>query len=173
MMINIKNSDKLLLTKKVIDMLNKKIFKLILSIVVICIIIILINLNFNVSNITLYINWKILLPKPSSETTIFKYEYREGEDLEIWHYTSENNIYDLSKKMNKINDINEIKSILEKYYSYLNEEEKIKFKSSVDYDSILDTNNYYLYKKENNEKRMLLLIFSENSKKLYMFNVNH
>lgn len=154
-------------------MAKSKINKLVLLMIMLIAIIVFLGSKLNVKNITLYINWKIFLPKPTSETTIFKYEYSEGEDLKIWNYENNDNVHIFSKKLNKINNINLVKTSIEKYYSYLNKSEQELFKKNIDYDAILSTDNYYLYKTENNEKRMLILIFSEKEKKLYIFNVNH
>ncbi len=154
-------------------MAKSKINKLILLMIMLIASVVFLESKLNVNNITLYINWKIFLPKPTSETTIFKYEYREGEDLRIWNYENNDNVPLFSKKLDKINNINLVKTLIEKYYSYLNESEQELFKKNIDYDTILSTDNYYLYKTENNERGMLILIFSEKEKKLYIFNVNH
>ena len=59
-----------------------------LTILIILLIIFIIIFIF-ISNprVVTYINWKIYLPRPQKIDVIYNFEFREGEDLEIWHYS--------------------------------------------------------------------------------------
>ena len=37
----------------------------------------------------LKMNWDVTLSQPKEVETIYRYEYREGDDFEIWKYTEE------------------------------------------------------------------------------------
>lgn len=135
------------------------------------IIIIVIYNVFNTSNIVLYINWNIKLPKPNKVDVIYNYQYREGEDLEIWHYNDKkiNKIIN-NKSSKKIDKINKefIKQKLNDYYIVLDDNEKDLFNTSVNIDFLIQEENYFIYYEK--DKSWILLVIEYKSKDMYYFN---
>lgn len=152
--------------------IKNKLFKLLICIVVILNLLLIFKI-FNNHNTYLYINWKILLPEPSSVNNIYRYDFREGEDFIVWNYNSDKDSLAVTKKLQKMDDIKKVNELLIEYYSYLDDENKNKFSSNIDFNIILNDDNYYLYKTENNNRHKLLLIFVPKYSNLYIFNVVH
>ena len=125
------------------------------------------------SNIILYINWSIKLPKPNKVDIIYNYTYREGEDLEIWHYNEiKTNKIINNKSLKKIDKIHKefIRQKLKDYYMILDDNEKELFNTNVNVDSLLEEENYFIYS-ERDETWILLLLDYENKNLYYFSNV--
>lgn len=135
------------------------------------IIIVVIYNVFNTSNIVLYINWNIKLPKPNKVDVVYNYQYREGEDLEIWHYNDKkiNKIIN-NKSSKKIDKINKefIKQKLNDYYIVLDDNEKDLFNTNVNIDFLIQEENYFIYYEK--DKSWILLVIEYKSKNMYYFN---
>lgn len=135
------------------------------------IIIVVIYNVFNTSNIVLYINWNIKLPKPNKVDVVYNYQYREGEDLEIWHYNDKkiNKIIN-NKSSKKIDKINKefIKQKLNDYYIILDDNEKDLFNTNVNIDFLIQEENYFIYYEK--DKSWILLVIEYKSKNMYYFN---
>lgn len=125
----------------------------------------------NNPRIVAYINWKVYLPKPQKIDTIYNFEFREGEDLEIWYYSENgvrkiisNNTFKSINKQNK--DL--IKQKLYEYYDILNDDNKNLFNANVDIDSLLLEENYFTYI-EKEDSSWLLLILDYKNNKMFSF----
>lgn len=119
----------------------------------------------------LFLNWKIYVPKPNKIDSIYRFEYREGNDLEIWYYKDDKFKKIISRNdFNKITlkNINTVNKLIENYYDRLNEVEKSKFNKRLDKKKILLKNNYYFYKEENRDSFLIIIADSENNM-LYLF----
>jgi hypothetical protein len=64
----------------------KKIRIIILLILILVISFIVIDAKIDHNNILLKINWDIWLSKPNNVEIIYNFDYREGDDFEIWTY---------------------------------------------------------------------------------------
>lgn len=150
-------------------MRRKYMISLAIILIVVCIIIIFLNNH----RITLHINWKIYLPKPQKIDIIYNFQYREGEDLEIWKYDEK----DIKKITNKeifknIDETNKefIQQKLKEYYEILNDTNKQLFNDNVNTLSLLDKSNYFAYiSKENDIRTWLLLIINSKTNEMYYF----
>ena len=150
-------------------MRRKYIISLAIILIVVCIIIIFLNNH----RITLYINWKIYLPKPQKIDIIYNFQYREGEDLEIWKYDEK----DIKKITNKeifknIDETNKgfIQQKLKEYYEVLSDTNKQLFNDNVNTLLLLDKSNYFAYiSKENDIRTWLLLIINSKTNEMYYF----
>lgn len=152
---------------------KNKLFKLLMCIIVILNVLLFFKI-FDNHNIELYINWKIMFPKPSSVNNIYRFDFAEGEDFIIWEYENDKDVSKLIKKLHPIDDINKITNLLDEYYSHLDNINKQIFKENTNYEKLLNINNYYLYKNEYNSEvcfSNLLLIFVPEDNYLYIFQV--
>ena len=113
--------------------------------------------------------------KKSTEerNVIYRFQYREGEDLEIWQYAEK----DIKKITNKeifknIGEQNKefIQQKLKEYYEVLNDTNKQLLNDNVNILSLLEESNYFAYiNKENDTKTWLLLIINSKTNELYYF----
>lgn len=88
----------------------------------------------------MYLNWKIQLPKPQEINTIYKYDYKEGEDFLIWVYSEKKMQKIISKKsFQKIEEksLEEIKARISEYYNRLDDNEKKLFNDNVSINELL------------------------------------
>lgn len=120
-----------------------------------------------------FINNGIYLPKPETMTTIYRFNFKEGDDLNIWSY-SEKRFNKLTSKgyLHKINDnnIEVIRKRVGDYYNGLTETEKKLFNENVNIDEIIIVNNYYFYKQSKEDDQTFLTIIADcSSKNLYFF----
>lgn len=118
------------------------------KIYVIGIVITLVLLCGCTNSILLKINWEISMPEPNEVEVIHHFDYKEGDDIEIWKYDSSKvDIIKDKKEFKLINDSNlgEIKSYLNQYYEGLsyNEELQEKFNDNVSIEDIASEGNYY------------------------------
>lgn len=104
----------------------KKILKALIIIIIAITLILTILYNFS-DSIFLKINWDIYLPKASENNIIYRFDYREGDDLEIWEY----NNFKVEKiknndKFTVITDVNitNVKDYMNNYYDELGNDEK-------------------------------------------------
>lgn len=150
----------------------KKILKALIIIIIWITFILTILYNFS-DSIFLKINWDIYLPKPSENNIIYRFDYREGDDLEIWEYN--NSKVEKIKKNDKftvITDVNitDVKDYMNTYYDELgNDEKKSKFNNNIDINKIVVQGNYYSLIKENDNYLLLLLDITDNK----MYYLNH
>lgn len=152
---------------------KNKLFKLLMCIIVILNVLLFFKI-FDNHNIELYINWKIMFPKPSSVNNIYRFDFAEGEDFIIWEYENDKDVSKLIKRLHPIDDINKITNLLDEYYSHLDNINKQIFKENTNYEKLLNINNYYLYKNEYTSEvcfSNLLLIFVPEDNYLYIFQV--
>jgi hypothetical protein len=128
----------------------------------------------------LEINWELRVPNPKSIEVIYNFEYREGNDFEIWTYDS-SDIEDM-KEYDKFKIITEgnidlVKGFFKKYYDDLSyDEEKIsKFKENFSIENEIKEDNYYLLIKDDegtiDEDFLLLYLDVENNKVYYFASV--
>ena len=75
-------------------MRKKYLIGLAITLTVVCIILMFLNNP----RIVIYMNWKIYLPKPQERNVIYRFQYREGEDLEIWQYAEKDTFGDTFQK---------------------------------------------------------------------------
>lgn len=122
----------------------------------------------------LFVNHGIVLPSPKSIDTVYRFDFREGEDLEIWLYNNKAFNKVISKKyFLKINEDNSVKvrEFITKYYENLNVDEKEMFDENVDISSLVNSNNFYYLDIDKNDERTFLLILADvENKKLYFCN---
>lgn len=151
------------------EMRKKYLIGLAITLTVVCIILIFLNNP----RIVIYMNWKVYLPKPQERNVIYRFQYREGEDLEIWQYAEK----DIKKITNKeifknIGEQNKefIQQKLKEYYEVLNDTNKQLLNDNVNILSLLEESNYFAYiNKENDTKTWLLLIINTKTNELYYF----
>ncbi len=121
-----------------------------------------------------FINHGIYLPKPLERNSIFYFDFKEGQDLEIWNYKEENfnKITSKTKFKEIYRDGNlKIKRKLTEYYELLDNDERKLFDQNVKFSEVLDSKNYYYLKEKKNEsKTFLIIIASLDDKKIYIFN---
>jgi len=148
-------------------------------IMVICIIILNIAIIFTYKfffineNVNLSINWKIDIPKPKNIEVLYNYEYRDGEDLEIWYYEKEN-IEEIVNNNNFKNIDEENKSFIYQkmndYYIILDEDKKKLFDENVSIERLITEENYFAFNtSKDNEESWILLILDYKTGKLYYF----
>lgn len=101
-------------------MRKKYLIGLAITLTVVCIILMFLNNP----RIVIYMNWKIYLPKPQERNVIYRFQYREGEDLEIWQYAEKDTFGDTFQKQV---DLFEKRSIIKKS----SWEDQYKFKLSI------------------------------------------
>lgn len=150
-------------------MRKKYLIGLAITLTVVCIILIFLNNP----RIVIYMNWKVYLQKPQERNVIYRFQYREGADLEIWQYAEK----DIKKVTNKeifknIGEQNKefIQQKLKEYYEVLNDTNKQLFNDNVNILSLLEESNYFAYiNKENDTKIWLLLIINSKTNELYYF----
>lgn len=122
----------------------------------------------------LYINWGINIPRANNVNIIYNYEFREGEDLEIWNYKTED-IEKIAKNDNFKSIDEENKEIIEEklndYYRILDDNEKKLFNTNVDVQALLLPNNHFAYISEDDITWLLLILDSENCKLYYFSNI--
>lgn len=161
-------------------MLNNKIKKLlaIVCIFILLIVILLFFKGFNGICFEAYINHKISLWKPLNVETIYRYEFREGEDFYIFSYANDKDIKKIIKKndfkrINQNNLKNTIK-VLNRYRDDLCEKEQKLFDKNTNILELSTIGNYYLYveNRDNDDDYFICIIFPED-KKVYYFNINH
>lgn len=130
----------------------------------------------NIHNFQLKINWDMYLTKPDKVEVIYNFDYREGDDFEIWKYSN--------LKLNKIRDnghlklitnenLQDIKNIFNSYYNQLayNEKYQSEFKKYFSIDEMILENNYFSKITDNDDSNnFLLLLIDTRSNKLYYFN---
>ena len=161
-------------------MLNYKIKRLlaIVCILILLIVIFLFFKSFNSICFEAYINHKILLWNPLNVETIYRYEFREGEDFYIFSYANDKDIKKIIEKNNfkKINkdNLKRVIKILTRYRDDLCEKELNLFDKNTNISKLSTIGNYYLYvdNREEDEDYSICIIFPLN-KKIYYFNVNH
>lgn len=147
------------------------ILKKILKVFIITLILILTILYSFIDSVFLKINWGIYLPKPIKNNIIYRFDYKEGDDFEIWEYS--NSKLEKVKSKNYFNvltdtDINDVKNYINVYYEEINKEEKSKFNANFDINKIVVPGNYYaLIREENN---YLLLLLDDIDNKIYYMN---
>lgn len=121
---------------------------------------------------SIYINWNKYIPIPDNTKVIYNYNYREGQDLDIWQYNNNktNKIKNLNyfKKMNKKNVEKQIKE----YYKKLDEQEKKLYNKNININELTNNKNYYAFLDVPKENRYILLILDTNENKLYLFHEN-
>lgn len=161
-------------------MLNHKIKKLLATvcIFILLIVIFLFFKSFNSICFEAYINHKILLWNPLNVETIYRYEFREGEDFYIFSYADDKDIKRIIKK-NKFKKINQdnlkrIIKILNRYRDDLCEKEQKLFNKTTSISKLSTIGNYYFYVQDtkDNEDYFICILFP-NDKKIYYFNINH
>jgi len=156
--------------------LFKKHSKKIIILFIIFLLVLIFTINRFGQQFEVYINWKVYLPRPDNIDTIFKYDFRKGEDFLIWSY-SKNKFTKItsSKRFNEIAKDN-VELVTEKiieYYNLLDDDEKNLFDKNANIEDLLKIGNYYLLKLRKNEKSDFLLIIGNiKEDKLYYFNVN-
>ena len=124
-------------------------------------------------NKELYLNWHVYLPKAKHVDTIYRFDYREGEDLSILTYSEKKFSKIISKKEFKpINQENLeiISRKVKEYYNILEDWEKELFDKNVDINQLLEItqNNFYLFKTSQIESRTyVILLASMEENKIY------
>lgn len=120
----------------------------------------------------MYYNWHLLLKKPEVNKVIFEYEYRKGEDFEIWEYDDINQIISSNGfKKSTEKDDEFVRNILYRYYSQLDDTEKELFDKNTSTEELARATHYYLYKERGSDE-YILLIACPNNKKVYYLHVN-
>jgi hypothetical protein len=149
----------------------RKRYLVILMIIILILSIILLFINS--PRVIFYINWNIYLPKPQKIDIIYNFEFREGEDLEIWHYNKKVLEKIISNRNFKNIDSENAKFLKEKlkdYYTILKDDNKHLFNINVNADSLLVQENYFLYvSKKDNDLSWMILILDYNNANLYYF----
>lgn len=150
-----------------------KIIFLILILIITCIVVIKAQPN----DILLRVNWNVSVLKPDEVEGIYRFDYREGDDFQIWKY-SDSKLKEL--KENKIftlisEDTTEsAKDIFNSHYNDLsyNEDLQMKFNERFSIDDMVVENNYYalLENEEKNPGCYLLLLINTKTNELYYFN---
>ena len=125
----------------------------------------------------LKMNWDVTLSQPKEVETIYRYEYREGDDFEIWKYTEEK--AQLIKENDSFEVISEdnisiVEERMEEYYSGLNDGDKTSFNNNFSAEDVIKSGNYYCIKVKNEDiswnKSFLILVLDVESNNLYYFN---
>lgn len=131
----------------------------------------------NRDNVLLKLNWNISLPEPKEIEKIYNFDYREGDDFEIWKY-SESDLENIKKKefFNMITDdnIKEVKNAVSKYYESLEYDDNLKnkFNENFSIDKIVVKGNYYSFitEEEKDPDCYLLILLDVNTNAVYYFN---
>ena len=148
--------------------------KAIILFIILIMVIILLGVSLLSDNLLFYINYGVYLPNPSSVKTIYRFDYREGEDFFIWSYNDSKFMKAISKKeFNKINDsnIDFVNKQISEYYYQLNDDERKRFEKHTSLDKLLNTNNYYFCViSSENKNTFALLIADTEEQKIYYFN---
>ena len=125
----------------------------------------------------LKINWGISMPKPIEIKIIHNFDFKEGDDIEIWKYET--------SKVEKIRDKNEfiridennltdIENYLNQYYEGLSYDESIqeKFSDNIPIEELVMEGNYYslIKAEEKHTNCYLLMILDTESNYLYFLN---
>jgi len=120
------------------------------------------------------IDYGIYFPKPISMNNIYHFEFREGDDFDIWLYEESKFNKVISKKDFDLivdENISDIKNKIIEYYNGLDKEEMKLFKEHANIDELVNKNNYYLYKVSKTDNKTFKIIIADSaSKKLYFFN---
>lgn len=128
----------------------------------------------------LKINWGLKVPNPKSIEVIYNFEYREGNDFEIWTYESSDveNMKDYDEfKIITEDNIDLVKGFFKKYYDDLsyNEEKISQFEENFSIESEIKEDNYYVLIKDDEgtigEDFLLLYLDVENNKVYYFASV--
>ena len=145
-------------------------------VILVLMIILIITSKVDMNNLLLKMNWGIFLQKPNKVDIIYRFDYKEGDDFEIWTYNKlrinkiiDNNKFELITSKN----IEEIKDIFNSYYNTLsyNEERQKQFKSHFYIDKMIVENNYFSITYGNEDRNnFLLLLIDTKDNKLYYFN---
>ncbi len=152
----------------------KRLIRICVGIVLIAIICIIWNI-LNSNNTIFFINWNIKIPKAYKVDVIYSYEFRDGEDLEIWHYDKRK----IEKMINSgnftmVDEKNQsfIIKKLDEYHQSLDQNEKNLFESNVDINSLVIKENYFLFLNKNEKHNLTwtLLILDFKNKQIYYFN---
>ncbi|SHJ13811.1 hypothetical protein SAMN02745163_01397 [Clostridium cavendishii DSM 21758] len=125
----------------------------------------------------LAINWSINIPMPQNSTTIFAFDFKEGQDFKIWTL-NEKSIKKIIKNplWNEINNSNikDINNKCLKFSNLLDEKEQEKYKSAVGMDVLnVKTGQYFLYKSQKNkpDNYIFLILDKDRNKVYYMLNI--
>lgn len=126
-------------------------------------------------NILLKINKGVSLPEPNTIEEIYRFDYKEGDDFEIWKYTDLNVKTIKNKKIFNIitsDNIEDVKKILTSYYNDLSYDENLqtKFNEKFSIEDMVTEKNYYALLQEENSESYLLLYLNLETKELYYFN---
>ncbi len=160
--------------RKLMNYYRKQEVKYVIMAIIIVIIIGKFFYEVNTPKALMFSNWKIMLPNPQTVDTIYHFEFKEGDDFEIWHY-KEREIIEITSKseFHKIEKeiLIEVGEILNKYYGRLDDIEKEKFDEIVNKKQLLNDNNYYTFKSEGKNDKSFIIIFVDTERnQLYYFN---
>lgn len=148
--------------------------KYLIILLTIIIVMITIYMFLSIPTVVLYINWKVQLPNPQKIDALYNYEFREGEDLEIWSYNKEKTEKIVNSGIFKIIDEQNKDFIMKKinnHYNILNDTEKILFNNNVDLESLLTEENYFFYSdKGHDNMTWVLLVLDYKNNDLYYIN---
>ena len=120
-----------------------------------------------------FINHGIYLPKPVEIKVIYRFDFRNGQDLEIWIYQKEN--FDKIFKNKKFRELKNDKSFIikekiDKYYSFLDAKEQKKFNKNVKLRTIMNTENFYYYRQNKDDQDAFVIMIADiKEMKLYIF----
>lgn len=159
-----------------IELINNKI-KIILVIVLLSVTFVFFR-NFNGICFEVYINHKVSLWNPTNIETIYRYNFREGEDFYIFSYDNDKDIKKIIQK-NKFKMINQSNlnsniRILNMYRADLCEKELELFDKTTNISELSKIGNYYLYKEDiEDDEDYFICIISPIDKKVFYFNINH
>jgi|GEM_PF-3948008 len=127
-------------------------------------------------SILLNTNWGTYLPPPKEKDTIFSFDYREGDDFEIWEY-SKSKIENIKEKKGftsiTSNNIEDVRDIVNEYYEDLEYDKDLQYKFNENFstDNIVVEGNYYSLTKGNEKPGCyLLMVLDVNTNKIYYLN---